>query len=258
VIKAVLWDVDGTLAETERDGHRVAFNQAFAVADVPWRWSEQRYGELLTVTGGLERLLYDMQFQTRAPADPEERQALAARLHQLKNEAYVRIVGSGALPLREGVGALMEDCERAGVRMGIVTTTGRANVDGLLRIQLGQNWEAKFAVVVAADAAPKRKPDPQAYLLALAALRLQPREALAIEDSPAGIAAAHGAGLPVIVTRSYYFPVADHSGVVPLGALAAGPSLARSDGWQPQAVAGTTRIGLKQINHWYAQSFGAR
>ena len=258
VIKAVLWDADGTLAETERDGHRVAFNQAFEAAGVPWRWSEERYGQLLTVAGGFERLLYDMQLQARAPADPHERQALAASLHHLKNDAYVRIVASGALPLREGVGALMGDCERAGVRMGIVTTTGRANVDALLGIHLGQNWEAKFAVVVAADEAPKRKPDPQAYLLALAALHLRPHEALAIEDSPAGIAAAHRAGLPVIVTRSYYFPVADHSAVAPLGTLAAGPSLARSEGWRPQAAAGMTRIGLQQINRWYAQSSWAR
>jgi HAD superfamily hydrolase (TIGR01509 family) len=258
VIKAVLWDVDGTLAETERDGHRVAFNQAFAAAGMPWRWSEPRYGELLAVTGGLERLLYDMQSQTQAPAEPRAREVLAARLHQLKNEAYARIVGSGALPLREGVGALMEDCERAGVRMGIVTTTGRANVEGLLGVHLGQDWEAKFAVVVAADTAPKKKPDPQAYLLALAALHLRPCEALAIEDSPAGITAAHAVGVPVIVTRSHYFPVADQSARVPLGALAAGPSLARSDGWQPQAAAGMTRIGLQQINLWYAQSSWAR
>ena len=95
MIRALLWDVDGTLAETERDGHRVAFNRAFATAGVPWRWSEDRYGQLLAVTGGRERLLHDMQTQAAAPATAEERASLAAHLHQLKNQHYAVIVSRG-------------------------------------------------------------------------------------------------------------------------------------------------------------------
>src|SRR5450631_3506051 len=112
MIKAVLWDVDGTLAETERDGHLRAFNQAFEGLGLPWRWSEQSYAELLAVAGGRERLLHDMQHQDRAPADPRDRLALAERVHHLKNELYARIVASGDMPLREGVLELVADCVR--------------------------------------------------------------------------------------------------------------------------------------------------
>lgn len=249
MIRAVLWDVDGTLAETERDGHLVAFNQAFEALKVPWRWSETRYGELLAVAGGRERLLHDMQSQERAPADPRERRSLAERVHRLKNEYYARIVAGGGLPLRDGVRELMLDCERAGCRMGIVTTTSRSNVEALLETHLGQGWESAFAAVVCAEGAPIKKPDPQAYRVALDTLRLASQEAVAMEDAPAGVAAAQAAGVPVIITRSYYFPATESA-----DALAAGPSLGRTDGWRPTADAGSGRIDLKQINRWHTQS----
>jgi HAD superfamily hydrolase (TIGR01509 family) len=248
LIQAILWDVDGTLAETERDGHLLAFNQAFEALQVPWRWSETHYGALLAVAGGRERLMHDMQTQEHAPADPRERRSLAERVHRLKNEYYARIVGAGELPLRAGVRELMLDCERAGLRMGIVTTTSRSNVEALLETHLGQGWESAFAAVVCAEQAPRKKPDPQAYLAALDALRLPAQEAVAMEDAPAGIAAAKAAGVPVIVTRSYYFPATESA-----DALAVGPSLGRIDGWSPSADSGSQRIDLKQIRRWYAQ-----
>ena len=114
MLRSILWDVDGTLAETERDGHLKAFNQAFEALGLPWRWSERRYGELLAVAGGRERLLHDMQSQSRAPTDPRERLAVAERVHRCKNEFYASIVAGGDLPLREGVRELLEDCERSG------------------------------------------------------------------------------------------------------------------------------------------------
>ncbi len=245
MIKSILWDVDGTLAETERDGHLKAFNQAFEALGLPWRWSEQRYGELLAVAGGRERLLHDMQRQSRARGSPQERQALAERVHRLKNALYARIVADGGLPLREGVRELLDDCASAHVRLGIVTTTSRSNVDILLKTHLGEDWESTFAVIVCAQEAPKKKPDPQAYLLALEALKLRPHEAVAMEDSQAGAAAARAAGVPVIVTRSHYFAAAESQ-----GALAVGPSLGRIDGWNPAADARSTRIGLEQIIQW--------
>lgn len=252
MIRAILWDVDGTLAETERDGHLVAFNQAFEALQVPWRWSEERYGELLAVAGGRERLMHDMEFQEHAPADPRERRSLAERVHRLKNEYYARIVAGGDLPLREGVRELMLDCERAGIRMGIVTTTSRSNVEALLKTHLGKDWESLFAAVVCAEDAPTKKPDPQAYLRALDALHIPPPEAVAMEDAPAGVAAAKAAGLPVIVTRSYYFPATESA-----DALAVGPSLGGIDGWNPSADARSKRIDLKQISRWYAHCVGA-
>jgi HAD superfamily hydrolase (TIGR01509 family) len=252
VIRAILWDVDGTLAETEREGHLQAFNQAFEKLDIPWRWSDEHYGALLTVAGGRERLLHDMQSQGRGPADPRQREALAERLHQVKNRLYSQIISGGELPLRDGVRELLEDCERAGVRLGIVTTTSRPNVEALLETHLGKDWQSKFATVICAREAPKKKPHPQAYLLALEALELHPHEAVAMEDSGAGIAAAQAAGVPVIVVRSHYFAAAESQ-----GALAVGPSLGDAAGWHPAADARAARIGLEQIVRWYARSPGA-
>jgi HAD superfamily hydrolase (TIGR01509 family) len=247
MIDSILWDVDGTLAETERDGHLKAFNQAFEALSLPWRWSEQRYGELLAIAGGRERLLHDLEHQSRAPESPRQRRALADRVHRLKNELYARIVADGELPLREGVRELLNDCESARVRLGIVTTTSRSNVEALLKTHLGEDWESKFAVTVCSREAPRKKPHPQAYLVALDALQLRPHQAVALEDSQAGVAAAQAAGVPVIVTRSHYFMAAESP-----GALAVGPSLGRIDGWHPAADARTTRIDLRQIVRWHA------
>jgi HAD superfamily hydrolase (TIGR01509 family) len=246
LFKALLWDVDGTLAETERDGHLVAFNRAFDALGIPWRWSEQHYGALLHVSGGRERLLHDMQFRAFAPAEDVE--SLVDRLHRLKNEFYANIVATGEVALREGVRELLADCEAAGIRMGIATTTSRSNVEALLDVQLGADWESKFAAVVCAREAPKKKPDPQVYQLALRILELPAHEVVAIEDAPAGIAAARAAGVPVLVTRSHFFAAVDTR-----GSLAAGPSLGRSDGWHPRTDSRVPRIDLGQIARWYAQ-----
>lgn len=247
VLKSILWDVDGTLAETERDGHLKAFNQAFEALGVPWRWSEQHYGELLSVAGGRERLLHDMQDRTEAPRTPEQRRTLADQVHRLKNTLYADIVSRGDLPLRDGVRELLDECAQAGLSMSIVTTTSRPNVDALLRTHMGKDWESRFTAVITAREAPNKKPDPQAYLLALQALQVRPNEAVAMEDAPAGVAAARAAGVPVIVTRSHYFP---HP--APPGTLAEGASLGRSEGWHPAARPAATRISLDQIRFWHA------
>jgi HAD superfamily hydrolase (TIGR01509 family) len=249
MIEALLWDVDGTLAETERDGHRVAFNQAFQALNLPWRWNEQRYGALLKVSGGRERLLHDMRFQEDAPVDLGERELLAERVHKLKNELYAGIVDRGLLTLRDGVAELMEDCVRAKVRMGIVTTTSRCNVNALLTSRIGADWASLFAAVICAEQAPKKKPHPQAYLMALKILKVEPEHAVAMEDAVAGVSAAQTAGVPVVITHSHYFPV-----VTSEHALATGASLGSPHGWTPAADTRTPRIGLAQIRQW-RQSF---
>jgi HAD superfamily hydrolase (TIGR01509 family) len=254
LIEAILWDVDGTLAETERDGHRRAFNQAFQMANVPWRWNEQYYGALLAVSGGRERLLHDMRFQDHAPIEPGDREQLAEQLHRLKNELYADIVAQGHLKLRPGVRELIDDCVQARVRMGIVTTTSRCNVDALLRSQLGDQWKSMFSTIVCAEQAPKKKPHPQAYFLALQALRVPPAAALAIEDAPAGIAAAQAAGVPVIVTRSHYFAATQPPAELARGVLAAGPSLGSALGWSPTGDSGETRIGLEQLHRRWSSA----
>jgi HAD superfamily hydrolase (TIGR01509 family) len=247
MLRAILWDVDGTLAETERDGHLVAFNRAFEALAVPWRWTRSRYGELLAVAGGRERLLHDMLSQPQAPVESALRAELARRIHSLKNELYAGIVAAGALPLRAGVSELFDDCAAAGVRMAIATTTSEANVAALLGARLGPGWRSRFAAVLCAEQAPLKKPDPQVYLRALQALDLAPAEALAIEDSPAGVAAALAAQIAVVVVRSFYFSMAE----VP-GALAVGPSLGSTHGWKPAPVAPPdARIHLSLLTHWH-------
>jgi HAD superfamily hydrolase (TIGR01509 family) len=251
MLKAILWDVDGTLAETERDGHLVAMNAAFAELQVPWRWGEQRYGELLRVAGGLERLLFDMESQPLAPASHDERAALAQRIHTLKNQRYKTLVASGALHLRPGVRELFDDCAANDVLMAIVTTTSAGNVGALLGAHLGEHWRDRFAAVVCAEDAPAKKPDPQAYRLVLERLQLPAGQTVAIEDSAMGLAAATAVGIPVVISRSRYFA----NDPVP-GALAVGPSLGSRSGWSPNLTRRheADRVTLSDIHEWLDRS----
>ena len=134
------------------------------------------------------------------------------RLHPRKNALYAELVAQGCITARPGVLRLMDECRRQGVAMAIATTTGRANVEALLGQVLGRDWQTGFAAVVCAEDAPHKKPDPQAYLLALQRLGLSPAEAFALEDSPAGLQAARSAGLRCGVTRSLYFADARFDG----------------------------------------------
>jgi HAD superfamily hydrolase (TIGR01509 family) len=251
-LEAVLWDVDGTLADTERDGHRVAFNLAFASAGLEWRWDETRYGELLEVTGGRERLLHDMAARDDAPADALGREALARRLHATKNSLYAELVQDGRIPLRPGVRELLRQCRARGVALAIATTTSRTNVGALLGAQLGRDWADWFRAVVCGEDVERKKPDPAVYVEALRRLHVEARAALAIEDSPAGVSAARAAGVPVIVTRSTYFADARID-----GALAIGPGLHTSRDWHPavpEPSGGDRNIGLDDLTHWHTHS----
>jgi HAD superfamily hydrolase (TIGR01509 family) len=212
--RALIWDVDGTLAETERDGHRLAFNDAFASMGLPWRWSVVRYGELLTTSGGLERLQRDLAERDDAPRSACERLALARELHRRKNAAYLRRVADGAIALRPGVLRLMREAEAHGARLAIATTTGRANVDALLARPLGAAWRTRFHAVLCAEDAPLKKPHPQVYQLALQRLALRADEVLAIEDSPQGVASARAAGIEVLLVRSAYFAACPGDGAI--------------------------------------------
>jgi len=243
---ALLWDVDGTLAETERDGHRAAFNAAFEAAGLPWRWSVERYGELLRVTGGFERILADLASQPEAPATPAEQASLARHLHALKNRHYAAYVEGGHVPLRAGVRELIEEASALRITLAIVTTTSRSNVDALVAATLGEEGLARFATVVCAEDAPQKKPHPEAYHVALERLGLSGPQTLAIEDSPAGVRAARAAEVPVIVTRSVYF--ADD----PIdGALAVGPSLGSTEGWSRPCAASSRRVDWATLLAWH-------
>jgi HAD superfamily hydrolase (TIGR01509 family) len=248
-LSALLWDVDGTLAETERDGHRVAFNRAFEAMGLPWRWDEQAYGPLLRVSGGFERLLHDMARRPDAPTGLEQRAVLARAIHTRKNAYYAELVRAGSIPLRPGVAALMAECREHGLRMGITTTTSRPNVDALLTVHLGERWQEWFAVVVCGEDVQRKKPDPEVYARAVAKLDVRPQQAVAIEDSSDGAAAAAGACVPCVVARSAYFAETPID-----GAIAVGPGLQTRAAWQPALPAsGDTRrtVGLQDIHDWW-------
>lgn len=205
MLNALIWDVDGTIAETERDGHRVAFNRALEELGTGWQWDVRTYGSLLRVTGGYERLLYDMEGRTTAPSSASERESLARAVHQRKNQLYGEMLASGKLSARPGVCRLMDECAGAGITLAIATTTGRGNVEALLSVLLGPHWHERFAAIVCAEDAAIKKPDPLVYRLALERLGVGAHDALAIEDSPNGLAAANAAGVGVLITRSQYF-----------------------------------------------------
>ena len=213
-LKALIWDVDGTLAETEHLGHLVAFNRSFEAQGLPWRWDEARYAHLLHVTGGTERLLADFADRPEAPRGDAERLALARALHRHKNEVYAELLAGGAITARPGVLRLMREAAGAGVAQAIATTTSRVNLEGLCTQLLGPQWREGFGAVVCGEDVRQKKPHPEAYLQALRLLGVNASEALAIEDSPPGLAAATAAGVPCLITRSHYFADFDARGAL--------------------------------------------
>ncbi|MFP4607843.1 MAG: HAD family hydrolase [Thiohalospira sp.] len=213
-LKALLFDVDGTLADTERDGHRVAFNRAFADAGLDWHWDEPLYGELLAITGGKERIRHYLA-QHRPDEDlPADLDGLIAELHAAKTRHYTELLATGAIPLRPGVERLLREARDAGLRLGIATTTTPANVTALLESTLGPDSLDWFEVIAAGDIVPAKKPAPDIYHYALEKMDLAPAEALAFEDSANGVRSAAGAALPTVVTVNDYTRDHDFSGAV--------------------------------------------
>lgn len=200
MLKALIFDVDGTLAETE-DLHRQGFNRAFEALGLPWHWSPEFYAELLKVMGGKERLVHYIE-----RFHPEEAETLKARMpeiHDLKTRFYGDLAQSGGLSLRPGVRRLVEQARDGGVRLAVATTTSRPNIDLLLRLNF-PNGAQPFDVIAAGDEAAQKKPAPDIFALAVHRLGIDPSEAIAFEDSAAGIRSALAAGLPVLATRSRY------------------------------------------------------
>ena len=205
-IRALIFDVDGTLAETERDGHRVAFNAAFEEAGLPWHWDVELYDDLLTVTGGKERIRhfctrFDPTFLQRRDAT-----ALIAGIHAAKTRRYGALVRTGQIKLRPGVQELIHAARDAGIRLAIATTTTPDNVTELLRTTLGEDAPGWFEVVGAGDVVPDKKPSPAVYLWVLDQLGLDAAECVAIEDSEPGLAAAAAAGVATVVAPSAHAP----------------------------------------------------
>ena len=205
-MEAVIFDVDGTLVDSERDGHRVAFNLAFEQHNLPYRWEVEPYGRLLETTGGRQRLERYLAGEGMAEA---ERHDLVPRLHARKNALFRELVAGGAIDARPGVEALLDELERAGVRLAVATTGSRAWVEPLLERLFGAT---RFSPVITGDDVEVRKPDPSAYLQALQGLDLAAGQALAMEDSANGVVAARGAGLACVVVANDYTSEHDFDG----------------------------------------------
>jgi hypothetical protein len=196
MLRALIFDVDGTLAETE-ELHRKAFNAAFAEHGIPWQWDVPTYGRLLRITGGKERIAaYADEIGVKG-IDPKP-------IHLLKTEIYNRELRAGGLTLRAGVEDLITRAKVQGLTLAIATTTSRPNIETLLAVTLGADAHRDFMAIVTGEDVAKKKPDPEAYRLALAQLGVTADEAIAFEDSKNGVIAARGAGLRVIVTPSLY------------------------------------------------------
>jgi HAD superfamily hydrolase (TIGR01509 family) len=211
-LAALIFDVDGTLADTERDGHRVAFNQAFAEAGLDWHWDVPRYGELLAVTGGKERMRHYLDRYRPDWPRPTDLDALIARLHAAKTRHYTALLSEGGIPLRPGVERLLREARAAGVRLAIATTTTPENVTALLAHALAPEALSWFEVIAAGDIVPAKKPAPDIYHYALEKMRLSPTECLAFEDSENGLLAARGAGLRTVITINDYTRDHDFNG----------------------------------------------
>ena len=211
-LDALIFDVDGTLADTERDGHRVAFNQAFAEAGLDWHWDVPMYGELLAVTGGKERMRFYLdRFRPDWPR-PADLDARIAALHAAKTRHYTALLARGGIPLRPGVKRLLLEARAQQVRLAIATTTTPENVTALLEHALDPQAASWFEVIAAGDIVPAKKPAPDIYHYALRALNLRPEQCLAFEDSENGIRASRGAGLRTVITINDYTRDHDFTG----------------------------------------------
>lgn len=239
MLQALIFDVDGTLADTE-SAHCAAFNQAFAQFGLDWHWDDTLYTELLRVTGGKERILHYLRL-----AQPElgKFNALGVdesvnRLFELKTGAYVRSVRNGVVSLRPGVLTLINEALAQGMPLAIATTTSPVNIGALLGRAMGPHWRQNFAAIGDGTSAPIKKPDPQVYLQVLATLELEPADCLALEDSGNGLRAATAAGLATLITPTRYTAHDDFGDAM-------------------RVVRDLSQVNLAQLQHWHTRHQGA-
>ncbi|HHY01290.1 MAG TPA: HAD family hydrolase [Paracoccus sp.] len=197
-LRAIIFDVDGTLAETE-ELHRRAFNDCFAAQGLGWHWDQDRYRELLRVTGGKERIARDLADRGIDPAAHD-----IPALHRAKTARYTALMAGGKIALRPGIAALIASARAGGLRLAIATTTSRPNIDALVRATMGRDAAEVFDVIAAGDEVAAKKPAPDVYLLALERLGIPASDAVALEDSLNGLLSARAAGLRCVVSPATY------------------------------------------------------
>ncbi len=213
-LRALIFDVDGTLAENERDAHLVAFNETFAEYNLDWHWSEEFYGELLAVTGGKERIKFYLDRYRPDYPRPNNLEAFIAEMHQKKTVRYNELLVRNPIPLRPGVRRLLEEARCEGLRLAIATTTSFENVTTLLKYSLAPEAVGWFEVIAAGNMVPAKKPAPDIYYDTLKKMGLKGEQCLAIEDSKNGIRAAMGAHIPTLITVSDYTRHEDFTGAL--------------------------------------------
>ncbi len=238
-LEALIFDVDGTLADTE-EAHRQAFNQAFCAFGLDWNWTRDAYGELLQVTGGKERISSHLDALPLATPERQRLLGLIPGIHAAKTRYYNLRVGLGRVPPRSGVGRLLNEARAAGVRLAIASTTTAENITSLISASFGQAALTWFDAIVAGDAVAKKKPAPDVYLQALARLNVPAAHAIAIEDSEIGVRAAKAAGIFTLATPSPWTRTQDFS-----CADLVLPSLAEPE--DPFDAADESRIGAKYV-----------
>jgi HAD superfamily hydrolase (TIGR01509 family) len=217
-MSALVFDCDGVLADTERDGHRPAFNATFREFGLPVEWDIEEYGRRLKIGGGKERMasLFTPEFVAAngIPADLEGQAALLAAWHKRKTALYTEMVVDGKLPPRPGIARIIAAAQDAGWKLGVASTSAEASVRAILEFAVGRERAERFDVFLAGDIVPKKKPAPDIYLLAIERLGVPAAEVLVVEDSRNGLEAAHAAGLRCLVTVNNYTESEDFSEAV--------------------------------------------
>jgi HAD superfamily hydrolase (TIGR01509 family) len=201
-IKAIFFDQDGVIIDTERDGHRVSFNETFKEFGFSFAWGVEEYHELLQISGGKERMKHYL--QTRGfgkPVPPEGADDLIARMHKRKTALFIEMVESGRLPLRPGIHRFMREAMGAGLQLGVCTTSSEKAAHAIAYTILK---DISFEVVLAGDVVEKKKPAPDIYNLALQKTGLKPDQVFVVEDSRNGVLAGKAAGLRVLATTNVY------------------------------------------------------
>jgi HAD superfamily hydrolase (TIGR01509 family) len=239
MLQALIFDVDGTLADTEM-AHLAAFNHAFAEIGLDWHWDVPLYKRLLAVSGGKERIKAYWQTHANQPKDISGAgtQETIDRLHDIKTAAYEQAVQDGAVQMRPGVLALLSAASTAGLKLAIATTTSPVNIAALLRQAIGADWKQHFSVIEDASTAPHKKPDPMVYQQTLTRLGLRPEHCLAFEDSENGLHAAMAAGLATVITPNDFTAEHDFSGAL-------------------RTISSLQGVGVAQLREWHSTFFKA-
>ncbi|MEJ7139501.1 HAD-IA family hydrolase [Amphibiibacter pelophylacis] len=256
MLSALIFDVDGTLADTET-AHCAAFNAAFAQMGLDWHWDRDTYQRLLAVSGGVERMAQFWRETDPEAASSPGAEATLRALHQAKTRFYTGSTSgsaaSGPLALRPGVLRLMREARASGLRLAIATTTTPANIAALLQPHLGAQWERWFDAIGDGHSAPVKKPHPQVYTQVLSRLGLDARSVIAFEDSANGLRAATAAGLATVVTPTAW---TRHDGFA--GALAVLPSLGEPDVSSPELCVDVARLRRWHASFWRDSAAPAR